>query len=171
MKEQRENRRATFGYMPQDYVHAAQMRRKEAAAARLAARRQAVEEEAVQKAFICLAREKQNRAENASRSPHQTQSAAADSAWQARRAADLEIQHMVHMRLWRSRNLYIRSARVMYLQAHRLLNAAISHKRAGHAVRGAAAMLFSRLLCRPYRHLEDLGISRAIRKSRLRRVL
>lgn len=170
MKEQRENRRATFGYMPQDYVSAAQMRRKEAAAARLAARWQAVEE-AVQKAFICLALEKQNRAENASRSPHQTQSEAAGSAWQARRAADLEIQRTVRMRLWRSRNLYIRTARAMYLQAHRLLNAAISHKRAGHAVRGAAAMLFSRLLCRPYRHLEDLGISRAIRKSRLRRAL
>lgn len=170
MKEQRENRQATFGYMPQDYVRAAQMRRKEAAAARLAARRQAVEE-AVQKAFICLTREKQNRAENASRSPHQTQSEAAGSVWQARRAEDLEIQRTVRMRLWRSRNLYIRTARAMYLQAHRLLNAAISHKRAGRAVRGAAAMLFSRLLCRPYRHLEDLGISRAIRKSRLRRAL
>lgn len=170
MKEQRENSQATFGYMPQDYVRAAQMRRKEAAAARSAARRQAVEE-AVQKAFICLALEKQNRAENASRSPHQTQSEAAGSVWQARRAADLEIQRTVRMRLWRSRNLYIRTARAMYLQAHRLLNAAISHKRAGHAVRGAAAMLFSRLLCRPYRHLEDLGISRAIRKSRLRRAL
>lgn len=170
MKEQRENSQATFGYMLQDYVRAAQMRRKEAAAARLAARRQAVEE-AVQKAFSCLAREKQNRAENASRSPHQTQSEAAGSVWQARRAADLEIQRTVRMRLWRSRNLYIRTARAMYLQAHRLLNAAISHKRAGHAVRGAAAMLFSRLLCRPYRHLEDLGISRAIRKSRLRRAL
>ena len=70
MKEQRENSQATFGYMLQDYVRAAQ-------AARLAARRQAVEEEAVQKAFSCLAREKQNRAENASRSPHQTQSEAA----------------------------------------------------------------------------------------------
>ena len=63
MKEQRENSQATFGYMPQDYVRAAQMRRKEAAAARLAARRQAVEEEAVQKAFSRLDREKQNRAE------------------------------------------------------------------------------------------------------------
>lgn len=170
MKEQRENSQATFGYMPQDYVRAAQMRRKEAAAARLAARWQAVEE-AVQKAFSRLDREKQNRAENASRSPHQTQSEAAGSVWQARRAADLEIQRTVRMRLWRSRNLYIRTARAMYLQAHRLLNAAISHKRAGHAVRGAAAMLFSRLLCHPYRHLEDLGISRAIRKSRLRRAL
>nr|DAS54095.1 MAG TPA: hypothetical protein [Caudoviricetes sp.] len=171
MKEQRENRQATFGYMPQDYVRAAQMRRKEAAAARLAARRQAAEEEAVQKAFSRLDREKQNRAENASGSPHQTQSEAAGSVWQARRAADLEIQRTVRMRLWRSRNLYIRTARAMYLQAHRLLNIAILHKRAGHAVRGAAAMLFSRLLCRRYRHLEDLGISRAIRKSRLRRVL
>lgn len=170
MKEQRENSQATFGYMPQDYVRAAQMRRKEAAAARLAARWQAVEE-AVQKAFSRLDREKQNRAENASRSPHQTQSEAAGSVWQARRAADLEIQRTVRMRLWRSRNLYIRTARAMYLQAHRLLDAAISHKRAGHAVRGAAAMLFSRLLCRPYRHLEDLGISRAIRKSRLHRAL
>ena len=170
MKEQRENSQATFGYMPQDYVRAAQMRRKEAAAARLAARWQAVEE-AVQKAFSRLDREKQNRAENASRSPHQTQSEAAGSVWQARRAEDLEIQRTVRMRLWRSRNLYIRTARAMYLQAHRLLDAAISHKRAGHAVRGAAAMLFSRLLCRPYRHLEDLGISRAIRKSRLHRAL
>lgn len=147
-----------------------------AAAARVAARRGAllragVEEAAARKAFNRPSREKRNRAENASRSPHQTQSEAAGSVWQARRAEDLEIQRTVRMRLWRSRNLYIRTARAMYLQAHRLLNAAISHKRAGHAVRGAAAMLFSRLLCRPYRHLEDLGISRAIRKSRLRRAL
>ena len=125
----------------------------------------------MQEAFICLALEKQKRAENASRSPHQTQSEAAGSVWQARRAADLEIARSVRVLLCRRRNLYTRTARAMYLQAHRLLNAAISHKRAGHAVRGAAAMLFSRLLCRPYRHLEDLGISRAIRKSRLRRAL
>ena len=96
-----------------------------------------------------------------------TESAAILADASALRAAHAEILRTVRKRISDSRLWHIRIATALYSQVPRLVTAAIVHKRAGHVIRGAVLQHAAEFCRRPYSHLLDRHVLRAIEKNRL----